>query len=195
MEKAKQIRDVMSEDIPTSEVRLSKLLELALRDMKIISKDSRYVLNMSEWYHFHESRTGGFCEVCMAGSVMVNSLTPRHLSQPKLSSKFVEANLYPGSFTPKISTKLQVINELRQFDINAASYRLNGFKNSLAFNRNEEQEKIVMKYRYDSPYFFKSVKQYFFKSMKQAYEDIIQDPMSYIKVYDKFLEDLKSVNL
>ena len=56
----------------------SDLIDLAMFDLEQIEKDRRYRVEMSKW---HESTVIGgeeICEVCLAGSVMANSLGAIH---------------------------------------------------------------------------------------------------------------------
>ena len=173
MEKAKQIKDVMSSDIPASEVKPSELLEVALHDMKLISKDPRYIFDMTEW---HDNR--GKCRVCMAGSIMAARLMP----------DCCEMELSPDSFETETSIKLQAVDYIRRFDIKSSLSWLQDIpKNDLYYKFNADQEKVVTKYfDHGSP-----GKMF----LNSDYEDIVLDPMTYIKGYEKLLEELKNVSL
>lgn len=50
----------------------SKLLELALKDLRAVEADGRYIVDMCT-YHNKRSK-GGKCHVCLAGAVMAKSL-------------------------------------------------------------------------------------------------------------------------
>lgn len=50
--------------------RMWKLLETALEDLKKVEKDDRYIVYMGHW---HWSRSGGKCYVCLAGSRLVGA--------------------------------------------------------------------------------------------------------------------------
>lgn len=49
----------------------SELIRLALGDLEKCENDSRYGINMSTWHSLDET---GLCEVCLAGSVMAQTL-------------------------------------------------------------------------------------------------------------------------
>ena len=166
-------KDIMSKDIPASEVKPSELLEVALHDMKLIAKDLRYVFDMTEW---HDNR--GKCRVCMAGSIMAARLMP----------DCCVMELSPDSFPKETSTKLQAVDYIRRFDIKSALSLLQNIPtNDLYYKYNADQEKVVTKYfDHGSP-----GKMF----LNSDYEDIVLDPMSYIKGYENLIKDLKSVNL
>jgi len=83
---------------------LHELLDLALEDLKKISKDSRYLIDMGI---YHEP-SGYFtpCFVCLAGCVMANTLKANPFK-----------SLHPMDFPPEISLKLTALNFLRQGEI------------------------------------------------------------------------------
>ncbi len=49
----------------------SALLRVALKDLKACEADAAYRINMGRW---HSPSKEGFCEVCMAGAVIAQSL-------------------------------------------------------------------------------------------------------------------------
>lgn len=50
---------------------MSDVLELALRDLKMVEKDEKYEVKMTEW---HQPISYSKCQVCLAGSIMAKSL-------------------------------------------------------------------------------------------------------------------------
>ena len=180
MEKANKIRDVMSKDIPASDVKPSELLEVALHDMKIIDKDPRYSFDMTTWHYPlpYDDQESGECEVCMAGSIMAARLMPDACGK----------RLFPESFPRETDLKLQAVDYIRRFNIESALSLLQNIPiNDLYYKFNADQKKVVTKY-----FNHRSLEKMFLNS---DYEDIIQDPMKYIKGYEKLLEELKNVSL
>jgi hypothetical protein len=59
--------------------KLSDLIDLAVKDARACARSPRFKLNMQRWVE-PARRRGGPCRVCMAGSVLVQSLSfsPRH---------------------------------------------------------------------------------------------------------------------
>ncbi len=85
---------------------LHELLELALKDYDLISKDENYVINMSDWHFFTWKNK---CAVCLAGCVMANQLNIR-----------LQENAYPTALCKagRISygdyKKLMALDHLRE---------------------------------------------------------------------------------
>lgn len=48
----------------------SKLIRLALKDLKKVEKDEKYEIDMNYYYEFNNEK----CSVCLAGAVMVKNL-------------------------------------------------------------------------------------------------------------------------
>ncbi len=51
----------------------SALIRLALKDLKAVEKDKRYIVDMGEWHYFQPEMKK--CEVCLAGSVLAKTKT------------------------------------------------------------------------------------------------------------------------
>ena len=59
----------MTEPITILPRKLSDLLELSVRDCRIVEQNPRYAFNMQVWH-----MPGEICEVCMSGGVLANTL-------------------------------------------------------------------------------------------------------------------------
>ena len=182
MKKAKQIRDIMSPDIPADEVKPSELLEVALHDMKLISKNSRYSFDMTKW---HDNRKK--CRVCMAGSVMARLKPYAHLNK-----------LSPDSFEIETSIKLQAVDYIRRFDIKSAWSLLqrgpsSDFSIPYDLKFNADQEKVVIKYFDHGSFGDYGIPGKMF--LNSDYEDIVSNPIEHLDVYENLIKDLKSVDL
>ena len=77
----------------------SKLLKLALKDLKAVEADGRYMVDM-EVYHTQLSE--GVCSVCLAGAVMAFSLGAHR-----------EEGLSPRCFPGKLEYKLEALDHFR----------------------------------------------------------------------------------
>ena len=174
------IKDIMSPDIPASEVKPSELLEVALHDMKIIDKDQRYSFDMTTW-HFplpYDDQESGECEVCMAGSIMAARLMPGACGK----------RLFPESFPRETYLKLQAVDSLRQFNIKSALSLLQNIPtNDLYYKFNADQEKVMTRY-----FDHRSLKKMFLNS---NYKNIVSKPIEHFSVYENLIKDLKSVDL
>ena len=83
--------------------KASDLLELAMKDMKMIEKNPLYIIDMGSW-HSPEFQSFEFdCAVCLAGCVMANTLKVN----PELPRE-------PEDFNNDIKHKLYAIDDLRQ---------------------------------------------------------------------------------
>ncbi len=88
----------------------SKLLRLAVKDLKAIRRRKGYDIKMSIWHDGTDAdgNAGTTCSVCMAGAVMANTLkVPRTL------------NFEPDNCSPN-SSKLYAINYFRTGEIEDA---------------------------------------------------------------------------
>lgn len=86
----------------------SALIRLALLDLEKCEKSKRYEVNMGEWH-----TPNGVCKVCLAGSVMAQTM---HCSPQKLlvpNSEFFDRDTY---------TKLSALNEFRTGSIEFGFY-------------------------------------------------------------------------
>ena len=79
----------------------SALLTLAMKDLKKIEKSTHYEVFMEEWHE--PSRGGRFCSVCLAGSVIANTLK---------STK--DKGLIPADYDMDTENKLNALDEFRQ---------------------------------------------------------------------------------
>lgn len=87
--------------------KLSELLRVALVDLEKCEDDSRYFINMDVW---HSGAFGGICHVCLAGSVMAQSIG---LDRTEFK--------YPGSLGDRsVVGKLRAINFLRMGEVGSA---------------------------------------------------------------------------
>lgn len=87
--------------------RPSKLLLVALRDLRAIEQDSRYTVDMRVWHNpeFSYGLLGSVrvCEVCLAGAVIARSFrTP------------IQRGVTPGNLTPSRRRKLYALDAFRQ---------------------------------------------------------------------------------
>jgi len=80
----------------------SKFISMALKDLRKIEKDERYIVDMGNWHYTRNSR--GPCYVCLAGAVMAR----------ELGSDPGEWRV-PGNF-PRVTTKLWALDYLRRGD-------------------------------------------------------------------------------
>jgi hypothetical protein len=92
--------------------RLSDLIELAVKDARACEADPRFKLYMQQWVA-PAKRRGEPCQVCMAGSVLVQSLgfSPRR--------EWTDAE--PDDAT---DNKIFAVNDVRVGEIQAALYTL-----------------------------------------------------------------------
>ena len=82
--------------------KLSDLIILAMQDYDIIKADPRYQIDMGEWH-----RPNGKCRVCLAGSVMANTLkTP--INENIYSTHEIESEEW--------AIALDQLDEARMFD-------------------------------------------------------------------------------
>lgn len=103
--------------------KLSALIRVALADLKLCEKDDHYEIWMSDW-HSPSTRTGK-CEVCLAGSVMAQTLgTPR--------SKYTAPSYFSNSHSTYVQNKLYALNCLRTGEV-ATACQFVGIKNYIDF--------------------------------------------------------------
>lgn len=84
----------------------SAMIRLAIADMKALMerKDLKYKIDMNTW---HENDGRGTCYVCLAGSVMANTLKVPH-----------EEDIEPFDLSnPQVADKLRALNEFRKGSI------------------------------------------------------------------------------
>lgn len=81
---------------------LSKLLRVAIADLRKVRKDPRYTIDPDTW-HSPNQKT---CEVCMAGAIMAKTLKVKNSDCS-----------YPGDFSPIINRKLVALDMARNGDI------------------------------------------------------------------------------
>ena len=89
--------------------KLYKLLNIALNDAVLCSKDANYRMDMSVWH----SRRGKLCSVCLAGSVMAKTLKTNR-----------RQNKEPDDFCRDTEKKLTVIDEIRDNNLVMAYHKL-----------------------------------------------------------------------
>lgn len=90
--------------------KASDLINVALADLIKCERSPKYTINMGMW---HWPRISGKCAVCLAGSVMAQSLsaTPNKMRGPLL---------YPRD----VRKKLLALNDLRVGEVNCALAKL-----------------------------------------------------------------------
>jgi hypothetical protein len=88
----------------------SELIRLAIGDLVKCESDDRYRIKMTSW-HFPVK---GFCEVCLAGSVMANTL-----------GCDIDRLLDPDDFDEGLTSKLNSLDWFRIGNINEALLELN----------------------------------------------------------------------
>lgn len=104
--------------------KLSVLLKIALEDLIKCEKDKKYKINMSVWYI-----DNSHCSVCMAGSVLAQSLRKDTNKVIKSLCNKDQIDLMPQDYyiindDNDIESKLTAIDSLRQGDIDEAILRL-----------------------------------------------------------------------
>lgn len=84
----------------------SELLRVALSHFLACEQDSKYVIDMSRWYHaVHET----MCEVCFAGSVIAGNLMP-----DVVNTTFGTVSIVPWYFDDDTENKLCALDAIRQ---------------------------------------------------------------------------------
>ena len=181
MEKANKIKDVMSKDIPASEVKPSELLEVALHDMKLIDKDPRYSFDMTTWHYPipYDDQESGECEVCMAGSIMAARLMP----------DACDKRLFPHSFEKETSIKLHAVESLRRLNVRQALCDLKNCYLQENLNLTVSQNKFIRKYLTNNGNYGDGFPD------EETYKDLVINSMKYLSVYENLIKDLKSVDL
>lgn len=79
----------------------SALIRVALRDLRLCEEDTGYLINMGRW-HTPGYASVGICEVCLAGSVMAQTLDVDRTEHE-----------HPLSFPRATKTRLYALNLLR----------------------------------------------------------------------------------
>jgi len=103
----------------------SELIRLAIKDMQLCEKDSRYNLNMNHWHSGGSPNGERVCQVCMAGSVMAKTLkTPIEDYDDILDSNNPDSLFY---------NKLRAINSFRLGFLEDGSYLLGIAEDSIDF--------------------------------------------------------------
>ena len=90
---------------------LSRVLEVAILDLKKVRRSKKYVVDFTEWHQPLAAR--GVCAVCLAGAVMARTLK-------------VPAKTYAGpfSFFAGVRDRLLALNEVRAGFVGSAIRRL-----------------------------------------------------------------------
>lgn len=76
----------------------SELIRVALKDLAVVEKDERYVVDMGSWHERRRSR----CAVCFAGAVMAGTLGASH-----------SKSITPGDFDGVTAMKLAALDSIR----------------------------------------------------------------------------------
>jgi hypothetical protein len=92
----------------------SELILLALSDLEACEKDPNYKIDMYSW---HSPTYGKICLVCLAGSVMAQTL-----------KAYSFQNLLPHDFSEEIAKKLTALNLFREGDVARGLRELNIMK-------------------------------------------------------------------
>lgn len=120
--------------------KLSELIKVAIADLIKCERSSRYVINMDDW---HEPNS--HCSVCLAGSVMAQSLKADRTEC-----------LDPDDFGVVNNGKLMALNELRCGHVDWAAqerdYAQSTIKRLLRYNRD------IVVYGYDPKLFKKDMR-------------------------------------
>ena len=82
----------------------SDLIEIALKDLCAVERDSRYRVNMNTFHEVHYTR----CEVCFGGAVMAKSL-----KVPTMSDKD------PGDLAPRVAAKILALDHFRDGSVSS----------------------------------------------------------------------------
>lgn len=104
----------------------SQLIRIALKDLEKAERTPKTRINMGTWYD-----TNGSCTVCLAGSVMANTLkeqselvkAKKRIEYPSFYNDGSEFNLYPDLYRSN-SSQLFAINNLREGTLDDAARRL-----------------------------------------------------------------------
>ena len=121
LQELKDLRDELDKKIKQAERTLpdkpSQLLRRALRDLETVEKSPHYRIQMDNW---HRPAYGGVCEVCLAGSVIANSLEWDRKERviPNMSD--------PEPLDEFLTKKIYAIDSFRCGDIREALQRLGG---------------------------------------------------------------------
>ncbi len=99
------------EDMKTLPNLPSKLILLALKDLRLVEQDPRYTVHMDTWHCMDYSSV---CSVCLAGAVMAKSLDATH-------------GQWYAPFIFEESDRLEALNLFREGYISEGLYRL-GYK-------------------------------------------------------------------
>ena len=133
----------MKDKLPNS---LHETMELAFKDMEVISKDPRYELNMDHWHTPQVDK----CLVCKAGSIMANTLgldiedTPDEISKNEI-----------------VWSKLVAVNDVRRFNFISAFYNFyrlekeisfSDFKNKISDEISDIRAWLIHSFQNEAPY-------------------------------------------
>lgn len=88
----------------------SELIRLALGDMKKCEADPKYTINMDRW---HDLLLEGLCAVCLAGSVMAQTLHEKWWRSLNLSE-----------FDDNTALKLSALNDFRSGNVASGLWEL-----------------------------------------------------------------------
>ena len=91
--------------------KLYKLLNIALKDIALCDNDDYYNVNMGFWHD--ASNTIPSCNVCLAGSIMAQTLK---------TNKY--ESVVPESFNADTEKKLYALNDIRTLHLRMAYQRL-----------------------------------------------------------------------
>ena len=83
----------------------SELIRVAVYDLTLCEKDSKYSINMATWHHPRRSM-GGECQVCLVGAVMAKSLNMNRTHRGN-----------PCDYPLEISLKLRAVDFFRQGEV------------------------------------------------------------------------------
>lgn len=91
----------------------SKLIELALKDLKKCEKSKKYKIDMLRWHTFMRSK----CYVCLSGSVIAQTLKIKPTIRAKPVGTFNFNSAVQKRFSKDTKNKLQALNFFRVGEI------------------------------------------------------------------------------
>ena len=140
--------------------KLHELLSLAIKDMEILSKNPKVKFNMGNWVKVDDK----YCEVCLAGSVMFNTLKIRKTNSPSSLGRdmaykmcaidemrggwFIDAKKALLDYDPDIKIKEEDREKLKKLDeLFSTDYEYELIKGNNISDRPQQNLHFYKKYR------------------------------------------------
>lgn len=140
-------------------MKLHKLLDLALKDLKKCDEDENFEIDMAVWFNVDAHNK---CTVCMAGAVLAQEVHGGDIQN-------VGKSYTPGS-TP-IPSKMHAIDDLRELCISSAYTRIYGVhpEGNLMMDIDDIFQKITNN---NEPPTYRDDKEHFYKVMEELQSEL-----------------------